>query len=615
MILAVVRSLDVRQSERAAIDHARYVIGALVHDELVATDLRHPVEGERRRALDRMFERRVLVGGSFRLSFQRPDGVITYSTDHSLIGRDRPSLVTPSAARAVSTVANVSPPNGEKDVRALVTGVPVVVGAGARQPGTIVLEQEYAPIAAAASDSLLPIAGVLELVLLGFMLLLVPTLARTTTRIRRHAEQIEQIASHDPLTGLPNRGGLQRELSDLGSSDATVAVIRVGLDRFKEVNAALGYECGDEVLVRVAQTLRATAKDAVVARVGGDEFAVVREVSSRGDAIELAQRVRQTLESPLTLSGVPVQVTVTAGVALAPEHGRELDVLLQQAEVAMYTAKHEQAGLAVYDAGADGSSADRLALMAELRDALQAGELDVWFQPIVSLRAAKTIGMEALVRWAHPVRGLISPVEVIPLLDHMGLLRPLHRLVLEKSLACCRMWADLGVNLSISVNITVRDLLDPALPDEVAAALGRHGVPAQRLILEITESMLMTDADRARTALERLQQIGVRVAIDDFGTGYSSLAYRLPVHAIKLDRSFVAGMLDDAGTAAIVRTTLDLGRTLGLPVVAEGIERREQWERLVELGCLYGQGYLFGRPAPADRVSARIRKRMPARAA
>jgi diguanylate cyclase (GGDEF)-like protein len=608
VILTVVRSLDVRQAERAAIDHARYAIGALVHDQLVATDLRRDVVGARRTSLDRLFEARVLIASTFRLSLVRPDGRVTYSTDHALIGTPRPSRASgDGTARAVSTVEGVPSPGTGTNLRALVTAVPVVVGKRDRVHGIVVLEQEYAPIAAAASDAFLPIAGVLEVVLVLFFLLLVPSLARTTSRIRKHAEQIEATATHDPVTGLANRSGLHRALASLPSSDRT-AVVLVDLDRFREVNAALGHECGDEVLRRVAQALEATARGAAVARVGGDEFAVVRPIASRGEAIELAQRIRLALESPVTLDGVPVQVTISAGVALAPDHGTELDALLQHAEIAMYAAKRDQSGVALYDAEADTSSAERLALMAELRDALQAGDLEVWFQPIVALRAAKMIGMEALVRWRHERLGMIGPDQFVPLLDHMGLLRPLHRLVLEKALASCRVWNDKGVELSVSINITARDLLDPALPDEVGDALARHGVAPRLLVLEITESTLMTDAERARRSLERLAAIGVRTAIDDFGTGYSSLAYlqRLPVHAIKLDRSFVAGMLDDPSSAAIVRTTVDLGRTLGLVVVAEGIEEEEQWQRLAELGCRFGQGYLFGRTLEPEGVVSLI---------
>jgi diguanylate cyclase (GGDEF)-like protein len=384
------------------------------------------------------------------------------------------------------------------------------------------------------------------------------------------------------------------------------------LDKFKEVNDTLGHHNGDIVLIAVANRLRESMRpDDLVARLGGDEFGILLAgVSNPGAATALSQRLLNVLTPPFSVQHLTLEVGATIGIALFPTHGGDVDTLVQRADVAMYEAKRAYVGHMVYAPEHDPYSPARLALIGELRQAIDHGDLGVVYQPKVDLRDGRIIGAEALVRWRHPVRGDIPPDEFVPVAEHTGLLRPLTLHVLDRALGGCARWRADGHELTIAVNLSVRNLLDSELPLDVARLLAKHGVPAHALELEITESALIADPARSRIGLGRLRELGVGIAIDDYGTGYSSLAYirRMPVTSLKIDKSFVIGMATDENDRVIVRSTLDLARNLGLSVVAEGVEDAETAARLLADGCEVAQGFHFGRPMADDSFRSLIHR-------
>ncbi len=430
-------------------------------------------------------------------------------------------------------------------------------------------------------------------------------------------------AREDELTGLPNRAQLyadgRKALAAAGRSGRLSALVLIDLDRFKEVNDTLGHEQGDMLLCEVAARLRDILRPAdILARLGGDEFAIlVRDLPHRGATAELADRIGTALARPFDLCGVGIELGASIGVALYPEHGRELSTLLQRADVAMYEAKHGRAHIETYDPARDPYSPERLALVSELRRAIERDELVLHFQPKVAIDGGAVIGVEALVRWEHPQRGLIPPVEFVPLAERTGVIGALTRWVLDAALHQCRTWMDSGIDLPVAVNLSGADVLDAGLSDAVAGALLRAGVPGDHLECEISEHTVLADPVRAVESLGRLRAMGVRLSLDDFGQGQSSLSYlgRLPLDEIKIDRSFVMGMSDDASDAAIVRATIDLGRGLGLQVVAEGVEDDGALAGLALLQCDVAQGFGLSRPLPADELERWLAERTAARTA
>jgi EAL domain-containing protein (putative c-di-GMP-specific phosphodiesterase class I) len=332
-------------------------------------------------------------------------------------------------------------------------------------------------------------------------------------------------------------------------------------------------------------------------------------------AAELAGRLQDAIARPFLLNGVSAVLDASIGIAHCPEHGTDVHTLVQRADVAMYDAKRSRTSIETYSPDRDPYSSERLQLLGELRAAIGAGELVLHFQPKVDVPTQRVIGVEALVRWQHPVHGLLGPVEFVPLAERTGAIGDLTRWVLDNALAQARAWQDAGLDLTMAVNLAAPNIADATLPDAVAELLERHGVPGDRLECEISEHTVMADPRRAMAILERLRALGVRLSLDDFGTGHSSLSYlkRLPLDEVKIDRSFVMGMTDDDNDAAIVRTTIDLARNLGLEVVAEGVESQQILNDLTALSCDVAQGFFLSRPLPAaeldgwlaDRASAR----------
>ena len=420
--------------------------------------------------------------------------------------------------------------------------------------------------------------------------------------------QILKLAYWDPLTGLPNRVQFRDAVRDAVAQSAgtehSVAVLMLDLDRFKHVNDVLGYQFGDLLLKRVAERLsQQIMRDGdMVARLGGDEFAVLLRSGDAALAESVAQRITRAFDDPLTLEEHTVDMGAGIGMACWPQHGADADVLLSRAEVAMYAAKRRTAGPLMYDASIDAASTQTLSLLTELRQAVELGELRLYLQPKLALATGSVAGAETLVRWQHPQRGLVPPMQFIPFAEQTGFIRVLTMWVFEEA---ARHWLALhaqGMSVVLSVNLSTRDLLDQELPQKFDALLTQHRVPAEAFCLEITESAIMDDPQRALGTLNRLSALGFKLSIDDFGTGYSSLAYlkRLPVDELKIDKSFVLSMETDQDDAKIVRSTIDLAHNLGLTVVAEGVENAKVWDLLRELNCDQAQGYHMGKPMPAS---------------
>ncbi|MEV5595018.1 bifunctional diguanylate cyclase/phosphodiesterase [Streptomyces sp. NPDC052496] len=442
----------------------------------------------------------------------------------------------------------------------------------------------------------------------------VPLIALDSTLWIARARAEEQL--RDPLTGLPNRQWLLERtwtaLDDAERIGARSALVLIDLDRFRSVNDTLGHLAGDRLLLQIADRLRhALPRGAEVARLGGDEFAVLLPTA---DSLTSAQRVARNLVaalgSPLDLDGLTLVLEASAGVAVFPDHALDAEGLLRRADVAMYQAKRDRSGVEVYEAKRDGNTPDRLGLLGDLRRALDAGDVELHYQPKVGFDG-HVAGLEALVRWVHPERGRVPPDEFIAIAESSGLMPRLTEYVLETALAQVARWRASGLEVPVAVNVSPRDVHTPGFAGAVAARLARHQVPPGSLQLEITEHVLLEDPQRAADTLPGLTGHGVKMSLDDFGTGYSSLVHlrRLPVSELKIDRSFVARLAVDNEDAEIVRCTLDLAHSLGLLVVAEGVEDDETWERLRDLGCDAVQGWLVAAAMPPDETTAWLRAR------
>jgi diguanylate cyclase (GGDEF)-like protein len=416
-------------------------------------------------------------------------------------------------------------------------------------------------------------------------------------------DELESQAQHDALTGLPNRLAFELAVTaSLADPKQTGAIVMIDLDRFKEINDSLGHETGDQLLIDVAQRLgRVTRTTDMVARFGGDEFALL--LSSHGDETDLSRRIDEVYElvtASYELRGITFEIGASLGAVAWPRQGRESAALLRRADTAMYEAKRNQLGVLWYTPELDADAPRRLDLYLSARSALDNEELYIHLQPKVSTQTGEVTGAEALVRWMHPIYGLVPPDEFVPLIEHAGLIGQLTRFVLERAAQTATTLRSAGIDLPIAVNLTPRDLLDASLPDDIANILERHDLDASALQVEITEYAMIVDFDMSVRVLARLRELGLRASIDDFGTGYSSLQHlhRLPVDELKIDRSFVQRLTSDDRAAAIVQASVGLGRNLGLRVVAEGVEDAESFAFVSDLGCDEVQGYYFSRPLP-----------------
>ncbi|MFG1915128.1 putative bifunctional diguanylate cyclase/phosphodiesterase [Micromonospora sp. NPDC048898] len=438
--------------------------------------------------------------------------------------------------------------------------------------------------------------------------------AQAYAELARVADEHAYAATHDALTGLANR----RHLLDEGTkqlstrhADGVTALVLIDLNHFKEVNDTLGHAAGDQVLVQVADRLRDAAQASdLVARLGGDEFSVLlRGLPAPAVAAHRAETLLATLHEPFELDGMRISVEASGGISVAPSTGGMTE-LLRRADVAMYQAKRAGQRLSTYATTRDTADLGRLTLGGDLPRAVADHEFIVNFQPIVDLGTGEVTSAEALARWRHPTHGMIDPLRFLEAVERSGLLPAFAEAILDQALIAATTWRDAGFDIPVAVNVSPRSLLDARFPGSVLARLRAHDLPADRLVLELTETLTLSQLDVVDRVLSRLRDEGVRLALDDFGTGYSSLSLlsRIPVHELKIDRSFVTTMESSAEAAAVIRSTLDLGRSLNLAVVAEGVESEPQRRALWELGCVAGQGHLFARPVPAGTLLAAMQR-------
>jgi diguanylate cyclase (GGDEF)-like protein len=461
--------------------------------------------------------------------------------------------------------------------------------------------------------SLMTVAAVVVIIVLLAWLLLYRTVHRASSTLQTQAEENAHLALHDALTGLPNRrllhDRLDRAIAASDRSGKKLALMILDIDRFKEVNDTLGHDRGDALLNQVAERLSQVVRGAdTVARLGGDEFAVLApEVGTLLDAERLGGRVHSAFDEPFVIDDLHLHVEASIGIAIMPDNADNSTELMQRADTAMYAAKSTHLGVLLYRPGEGGNSAERLALLSDLRLAIGTSQLSIHYQPKINLETTQVIGTEALLRWNHPGRGNVPPNDFIPLAENTGLIQGLTRYVLE--MVCSQMseWDRIGAefaHLPVSVNLSARNLLEPDFDEFLEDILASHLIEPDRLELEVTESALIEDPVRSHQMLHKIAGLGVTLAVDDFGTGYTSMSQleQMPLSTLKIDRSFTRRLADDPGGATLVKAMVDLAHEFGLEVVAEGVEDAEVTARLRELGCDIGQGYLWSRPVESQAL-------------
>ena len=642
-VLARVLQTQIEQRTLADAGQSAQLVARLgVQPWLTPRDLHEGLSAQSIHTLDVQLRTRS-VSDLARIKIWSAAGRIVYSDDHTLIGRslgaDDDDLHDALAGRPdpaeVVTPAPHTETAGEVGLGRLVeVYVPLRFSASGPPAGAFEIYLSYKPIAATVSHDERTIALVVFLGLALLWAILYRIVASASRRLHRQARENDRLARYDPLTGLPNRtlfrervalaigpvhthvrpvaGAKWEPLPDRARADGeSVAVLLLDLDGFKQINDTLGHSAGDAVLREVAARLRAQLDpDTLLARLGSDEYAILHpQTCAPARAVEgalaLAATVQAALQAPVTFDGVALNVEASVGVAVVPDHARDADELLQRADLALDRARTRRGGVEVYAPEHHRSGAERLALLGEVRPALERGEFALFYQPQLALRTGRVTGVEALLRWRHPTRGLVPPLQFISLIEQTALVGPVTLHVLDLALDQSARWRAAGLDLGMSVNLSARNLHDAALPEHIAALLGRHSVPAAALTVEVTESAAMADPATAVDVLGALRALGVGVSIDDFGSGNASIAYlaKLPVGELKIDRSFVTPMCASPRDEAIVRTTIDLARHLDLHVVAEGIETPDVCDRLAAMGCDTGQGFLISRPAPADELT------------
>jgi diguanylate cyclase (GGDEF)-like protein len=612
VILIFVRQHAITQAESAAVYHSRFVVRSVLGERLEPSDFSGPVGTQRSDVLGRLMNRDVLVGDTLGMALYGRDGRVTYASDPTLVGttpRDA-QIARGALGGAVKTALSTVHGRGGSQHKVLKVFVAVPFVGQSKSAGVLELAQDYEPIAHAGRRGLLPVIGILQLVLLTLYVSLFPLLRRVTARLRGQVEQIEKLALYDALTGLANRrlfhDRVEHALQTAKRQEDGFSLMLLDLDRFKEINDTLGHQTGDAVLEELAERLRSVSRASdTVARLGGDEFALVLEGARDGaSALFVAERIRRALEDPFSVDGLSLQLETSIGIAVFPEHGEDAESLLRHADIALYASK-ETHGPVVYASKHDQHSPARLGLVGEIRRAIDKEELVVHYQPEVDLVTGTTSRVEALVRWQHPEHGLLLPDAFIPIARQSALIRPITRYVLDVALGQCRAWRDEGIDLAVAVNLAGRDLADARLEEEVSEALRRWKLDPQMLELEIPESAVMSDPERVQRMLTRLSKHGVRLAVDDFGSGYASLSHlkQLPVDVLKIDKSFVQNVGSKEEDDAIVRSTIELAHSLGIRVVAEGVETEETLSRLVALGCDMAQGFCLSQPVPADELT------------
>jgi diguanylate cyclase (GGDEF)-like protein len=618
MLAGQIRSRSVNEARRSAVLIAK--VG--IQPQVSPLDFRRGLTPGRVAELDRALRSSVATSEIKRIKIWNRKGLVLYSDDKEQVGKQ--FVVSDELQDAIRGDVRSEIENPERDnadlgpSKLLAVYVPIAFSTSSPPIGAFELYFPYAPLAKEISQETRMVTVAL-LIGLGLLYALLFELVWGASRkIRRQAEVNAFQAFHDALTGLPNRmlfrDRVEHALAGAKRTGNRVGVMLMDLDRFKEINDALGHGCGDELLKQIGPRLEGVLRGSdTVARFGGDEFAIlIPDLTLPWLAGDVASRIAASLEQPFVVQGLAIDVEPSIGIALYPDHGTDVDMLLQRADVAMYVAKGAHLPWELYEEERDENDAARLELMADLHRAIAENELVLHYQPKADLPGGLVRSVEALVRWNHPDRGLLPPDAFIPLAQHTGMIRPLTLHVLETALTQCARWeAEEGLKVSVAVNLAMRNLLDAGLPDAIVRLLERFGLTSDRLELEITESTIMADPSRALVILQQLSDLGIRIAIDDFGTGYTSLGYlkRLPVDELKIDRSFVGGLPDDERDVAIVSATVELARMLGMRVVAEGVESVENWDALARLPCDEAQGFYLSRPLTADALGAWLRER------
>jgi diguanylate cyclase (GGDEF)-like protein len=579
-------------------------------------ELEHGLSAGGVKALDEQLKARSVTQDLARIKIWNNKGLIVYSDDHALIGqRPGESDDLQSALRGRPEAATVVTPTRNSETasevglgRLVEVYVPLRFTPSERPAGAFEIYLSYAPIAAAIGSDERMIA---LLVALGLALLwgiLFRIVASASKRLSRQAEENDRLARYDQLTGLPNRTLFSEHLAETLREDRQpgdeVAVLLLDVDGFKQINDTLGHGAGDTVLIEVGRRLRASLdEDFAIARLGNDEYALLQPHSkSQAGALETAARVRRTMEEPVALEGVAVNVETSIGIALAPDHAADAETLLRRADMALAHARTYRGVVEVYSAEHDHFDTARLKLLGQVRPALERDEFVLFYQPKTDLASSRVVGVEALLRWRHPHRGMLAPLEFMPLIEQTALIGSVTKYVVDQALSQLAAWRRAGLDLGMSVNLSAFNLSDPSLPAHVESLLKAHSTPAGALTVEVTESAAMADVDKALRVLHALRRLGVGISIDDFGSGHASIAYltRLPATELKIDRSLITHICENPRDEAIARTTIDLARHLDLSVVAEGIETAEVAERLGQIGCDVGQGYFISRPLPAE---------------
>ncbi|MEV6299065.1 bifunctional diguanylate cyclase/phosphodiesterase [Actinoplanes sp. NPDC051861] len=551
-------------------------------------------------------EQAVFRGSVLRLRLRSFTGRVVFSDDGSTSGGVLTSDPDFQAAAAGESRAAVM----AEQIQVIRVVQPQVASASGQSVGVLEVYLPYDAIADQIHAQMERTWWRLGGALVALYLVLALLAWSTTRSLSRYAARQEYQATHDALTGLPNRAAYRAHaevvLGNAERNGAIGAIVLVDLNRFKEVNDTLGHHAGDELLRVVADRMgSALGPDDLLARLGGDEFAILLPGRARDEAVALLESMRDRVSDEMVLDGVPLSIEASFGVALYPEHGLQLEKLKQRADTAMYQGKRGAADVVVYAGGDTGQSHQWLVIQAELRHALERDELVLFYQPKVGLPAGEISGVEALVRWQHPQRGLLPPGEFLPAAEHSGLIVPLTEWVLRRALAGQARWTAYGWDWSLSVNVSARNLEVPGFPQLVRDMLVEFGTPPERLILEITETALASDTDSVLRTIMELGELGVGISVDDFGAGYTSLAYLrgLPITEIKIDRAFVSDVVRDPQSQAIVRSVIELAHGLGSHVTAEGVETAEIGYWLAAAGCDQAQGYFFGRPAPWPEIS------------
>jgi diguanylate cyclase (GGDEF)-like protein len=580
---------------------AALIARTAVEPQLDGRPLTAAMSGVQVQALSRLADRAVDAGSVVRMRLRDTDGHVVFADDGSGFNDEIEDEALDAAHGEV--VAHLTHLNADSNdtgpVGQRVVEVYVPLSTGGPVLGVLEIYLPYAPIAQEVSAGLRTLYLVMGIGLAALWAILAVISASTMRRM-------VHLAEHDALTGLPNRTLFQRRAAaaiDAARREGGIAaVVLVDVDRFKEVNDTLGHHNGDALLRELGSRLAGGVRSGdTVARLGGDEFGLVLPGISGDEIQPLLDRLRAVLEAEATVGTLPLSPEASFGYALAPADRTDVDTLLRRADMAMYLAKGTRSGTARYDRERDHYDAAQLALVSELRRAIETDELVLYYQPKAELRTGRVCAVEALIRWQHPARGMVAPDAFLPVAEQTGLIDALTGWVLAAALTQIVAWGPVFEGLSMSVNVSARNLARLDFADTVLTALATAGVPASCLVVEITETALMTDPEVAGDVLARLSVAGVRISVDDFGQGQTSLGYlsTLPLHELKIDKSFVSDLPHNPGHAAIVRSVVDLGHNLGLQVVAEGVETQETVALLTATGCDVAQGYLLARPMPA----------------